>query len=402
MKKTPLTYRQAGVDIDKANATLAAIGAFAKRTYHPQVLAGIGGFGACYELPTAGYDQPVLVSATDGVGTKLKLALQLNRHEGIGIDLVAMSVNDLITLGAKPLYFLDYYATGQLNADHLTTIVQSISEGCLQADCALIGGETAEMPGVYQAQDYDLAGFCVGIVNKPDLITRERVQPGDRCLALASSGPHANGYSLIRKILERCNTPLTAPLPTDVAPSNPDAQRLSQAGQRSTTSIKKPTCSSKTAPSSPTSITSHNVSATASTTHPIVTIADQLLAPTRIYVRAIRQLLATVPVQGIAHITGGGLIENLPRVLPQNCCAQLEMNWHIPDIFQWLQAEGQVPDDDIWRTFNMGVGMVVIVPRHAEADAIAALTESGETVWPIGEIVQRPDEQTPSVTLAHP
>lgn len=327
-----LSYRDAGVDIDAGNRLVDRIKLHARRTMRPGVLGGLGGFGALFELPLDRYRQPVLVSGTDGVGTKLKLALELHQHETIGIDLVAMCVNDVLVVGAEPLFFLDYYATGKLDVAVAATVIQGIAEGCVQAGAALVGGETAEMPGMYQAGDYDLAGFCVGIVEKTKIIDPSRVQTGDVLLGLASSGPHSNGYSLIRKILAVSGANLDQPFA--------DA-----------------------------------------------TLGAALLAPTRIYVKPILQLLEAVEVHAIAHITGGGLTENLPRVLPAGTKARIDpASWRRPAIFQWLQQQGNVADAEMWRTFNCGVGMVVCVAPEVADTALALLREAGETVWRLGEI----------------
>lgn len=325
------TYKDAGVDIDKANALVSDIKQIAQRTQRPGVLAGIGGFGALFEIPSH-YQQPVLVSGTDGVGTKLKLALALNQHEHIGVDLVAMCANDIICCGAEPLFFLDYYATGQLNTAQAQTVIRSIGQGCELAGCALIGGETAEMPGMYMGDDYDLAGFCVGAVEKEAILDGSKIRPGDQLIALGSSGPHANGFSLIRHIIDKHNIELDTVI---------DAR----------------------------------------------TLADHLLTPTKIYVNAIQALKESTPIHGLAHITGGGLVENIPRVLPNHTQAMLnytQADW--PTLFRWLQSTGHVSFEEMVKSFNVGVGMVVIVPpKHTEA-ALAQLTAQGERAWVIGEI----------------
>jgi len=329
---TPLTYRDAGVDIDAGNALVERIKPLVAKTFRPGVLAGLGGFGGLFELP-AGYREPVLVSGTDGVGTKLKLALAAGRHDTIGIDLVAMCVNDVVVSGAEPLFFLDYYATGRLEVDTATAVVAGIAEGCRQAHCALIGGETAELPGMYHGDDYDLAGFCVGIVEKQSIIDGSRVAPGDNVIAVASSGPHSNGYSLIRSILAAAGARLEDEF---------DGSTLGQC----------------------------------------------LMAPTRIYVRATLALLAEIEVHAIAHITGGGLPENLPRVLPDGCRAVLQRDsWAMPPIFQWLQSNGNVDSAEMLRTFNCGVGMVFVVPAGSAESALDLLDRHGEQAWIIGEIV---------------
>lgn len=334
---TPLDYRTAGVDIDQGNELVRRLKPIAQRTFRPEVLTGLGGFGALFELPLDRYRQPVLVSGTDGVGTKLKLAMGLNQHGGVGIDLVAMCVNDIVVQGAEPLFFLDYYATGKLIPERAETVIAGIAAGCEAAGCALIGGETAEMPGMYQGEDYDLAGFCVGIVEKDQLITPDRVREGDVLLGLASTGPHSNGYSLIRKILEVTETDPNQPLPGES-----------------------------------------------------VSLGEQLLAPTRIYVRALLSLLQKVPVHGLAHITGGGISENLPRILPNALAAKIRLDaWSRAPVFHWLRAGGRLDDAEMLRTFNCGIGMIVCVPpEHADA-AVDELTRGGELVWPIGAIVPR-------------
>lgn len=330
-KKPSLSYRDAGVDIDAGNALVDRIKATAARTRRPEVMGGLGGFGALVALPT-GYREPVLVSGTDGVGTKLKLAMDLDRHDTIGIDLVAMCVNDLIVGGGEPLFFLDYYATGKLNVDVAASVVAGIGEGCAQAGCSLVGGETAEMPGMYQGDDYDLAGFCVGVVEKSEILDGSRVQVGDALIGVASSGAHSNGYSLIRKILEVSNADLSQTL---------DGQPL----------------------------------------------ADLLMAPTRIYVKQILKLIKTCDVHALAHITGGGLPENLPRVLPDGTIARVDTDsWQWPALFTWLQDQGGVATPEMYRTFNCGVGMVVCVPADQLEAAIDCLTELGERAWHLGEV----------------
>ena len=324
MAKPGLSYRDAGVDIDAGDALVEAIKPFAKRTLRPEVLAGIGGFGALCEIPKK-YRQPVLVSGTDGVGTKLKLAFALGRHDTVGIDLVAMSVNDVLVQGAEPLFFLDYFACGKLDNRVAADVVKGIARGCELAGCALIGGETAEMPGMYPAGEYDLAGFCVGVVEKERIIDGRSIAPGDVLLGLASSGPHSNGFSLIRKILER---------------SKPDAALL-----------------------------------------------DALMAPTRIYVKPVLALLEAVPVKALAHITGGGLTENVPRVLQESLLAKIEKStWPRPAVFNWLQREGNVAEDEMHRVFNCGIGMVIVVAAADARRAAEHLRASGETVYEIGRI----------------
>ena len=327
-----LSYAQAGVDIDAGNALVERIKPIVKGTFRPGVLTGLGGFGALFELPVDRYREPVLVSGTDGVGTKLKLAMQMGRHDTIGIDLVAMCVNDIVVAGAEPLFFLDYYATGHLDVATAAEVISGIAKGCVLAGCALTGGETAEMPGMYEGEDYDLAGFAVGIVEKARILQPENVQMGDILLGLASSGPHSNGYSLVRKVLERSAADLQGDL---------DGRPLGEA----------------------------------------------LLAPTRIYVKSLLTLLDQVEVHALAHITGGGLTENLPRVLPTNSCAALQRSaWELPAVFRWLQQAGKIADSEMLRTFNCGIGMVVCVPPAAAARATQLLRDAGETVYELGQI----------------
>ncbi len=334
-----LSYKDAGVDIDAGNALVERIKSVAKRTRRPEVLAGLGGFGALCELPK-GYREPVLVSGTDGVGTKLRLAMNLNRHDTIGVDLVAMCVNDLVVAGAEPLFFLDYYATGKLDVDVAAAVVAGIGAGCELAGCALVGGETAEMPGMYEGGDYDLAGFCVGVVEKSEILDGSRVQAGDALIALTSSGPHSNGYSLIRKILEVSNADLTSD------------------------------CGG-------------------------VPLADALMAPTRIYVKALLHLIRNSRVNALSHITGGGLLENIPRVLPDHCKAVLDTgSWTQPPVFQWLQRAGNIESREMARTFNCGVGMVICVPADTVDQALALLRDAGESPFVIGHIAEaKPGEE---------
>ena len=334
-----LTYRDAGVDIDAGDALVDAIKPYAKRTMRPGVLAGIGGFGALFELPK-GYSEPVLVSGTDGVGTKLKLAFELDRHGTIGIDLVAMSVNDILTLGAEPLYFLDYYACGKLDVATASEVVKGIAAGCERAGCALIGGETAEMPGMYTPGEYDLAGFAVGVVEKSKIVDGSTIRSGDVVLGLASDGAHSNGYSLIRKIIERAGG------------------------------------IERTIPGNESGAAQH--------------LADAVLAPTRIYVKPVLALMREVTVKGMAHITGGGLTENVPRVLADDLTARIDRSaWPMPPLFSWLQREGNVPDDEMFRVFNCGIGMVLVVSPDVADRAIEALGAQGERVWRIGRIDRR-------------
>ncbi len=321
-----LSYRDSGVDIDAGDALVEAIKPFAKRTLRPEVLAGIGGFGALCEVPKK-YRNPVLVSGTDGVGTKLKLAFQLGRHDTVGIDLVAMSVNDVLVQGAEPLFFLDYFACGKLDLRVSKSVIQGIAAGCERAGCALIGGETAEMPGMYPQGEYDLAGFCVGVVEKERIVDGRSIRPGDAVLGLASSGPHANGFSLIRKIIER-GTP-----------------------------------------------------------------KFDLLEPTRIYVKPVLKLLEAVPVKGLAHITGGGVVGNVPRILPAGTRAVIRKDaWPRPEVFQWLQQTGNVAEDEMWRVFNCGIGMVAVLPRDKVQAATRLLEREGERVYDIGAIEKSPGE----------
>ncbi len=329
---TGLSYRDAGVDIDAGNSLIERIKPHAKRTSRPGVMGGLGGFGALFEVPLDRYKQPVLVSGTDGVGTKLKLAMEMNKHDTIGIDLVAMCVNDLIVGGAEPLFFLDYYATGHLEVDAATDVIKGIADGCELSGCALSGGETAEMPGMYQHGDYDLAGFCVGVVEKSDIIDGSKVKAGDAILGIASSGPHSNGYSLVRKVIEVSGAKLD-----DDFNGRP--------------------------------------------------LGEVLLTPTRIYVKPLLELFKSVEVHALAHITGGGLPENLPRVLPEGCRAMIDSNnWQRPAIFDWLQQQGNIADSEMYRTFNCGIGMAVVVPADQAEKAMAQLRSAGEEVTLIGTI----------------
>ncbi len=328
-----LSYRDAGVNIDAGNEFVEKIKSSVASTNRPGVMGSLGGFGGLFELP-ANYQQPVLVSGTDGVGTKLKLAIDLNKHDTIGIDLVAMCVNDILVLGAEPLYFLDYYATGELNTEIAASVVEGIAEGCRQSNAALIGGETAEMPGMYNKGDYDLAGFCVGVVEKQKIIDGSKVKVGDAMIAIASSGPHSNGYSLIRKIIEVSQTDINATF-----------------GEHNTT------------------------------------LGDALLAPTRIYVKALHDLFAKFELHAMAHITGGGLLENIPRVLPENTQAVLNRDsWQLPEVFQWLQENGNVEMNEMYRTFNCGIGMVLIADTDDADGIVSALNQNGENAWRLGVI----------------
>ncbi|MGD8568172.1 MAG: phosphoribosylformylglycinamidine cyclo-ligase [Gammaproteobacteria bacterium] len=345
--KTSLNYKDAGVDIDAGNELVNKIKPYAAKTHRPGVLAGLGGFGSLFELPMDRYRHPVLVSSTDGVGTKLKLAMTLGTHETIGIDLVAMCVNDLVVQGAEPLFFLDYYATGKLHVNVAADVIKGIAAGCEQAGAALVGGETAEMPGIYQMDEYDLAGFAVGIVEKDALIDGSNVSPGDAVIGLGSSGPHSNGYSLIRKIV-------------DVT----DADLLRHFNGK--------------------------------------TLGEALLEPTRIYVKPLLALMEQISVHAMAHITGGGFTENLPRVLPDHCAAIIEQGtWPMPKIFNWIMDNGNVEEQEMLRTFNCGIGMMVIVDQADADKTIAVLTQQGEKAYRIGNIVER-EANAPAITMTSP
>lgn len=341
-----LTYRDAGVDIDAGDALVDRIKPLAARTMRPGVMAGIGGFGALFEVPRH-LKEPVLVSGTDGVGTKLRLAFEWNRHDTVGIDLVAMSVNDILVQGAEPLYFLDYFACGKLSVDTAASVVGGIAKGCELSGCALIGGETAEMPGMYPEGEYDLAGFAVGAVEKSAIIDGKSIQPGDAVLGLASSGAHSNGFSLLRKILVHAN-------------ARPD-QEL--AGRR---------------------------------------LEDVVMEPTRIYVKSVLAALAAhgSSIKGLAHITGGGLLDNVPRILQPNLAARLHRDaWAMPELFSWLQQNGGVADNEMHRVFNCGIGMVIVVPAD-QADAVSAtLAAHGEQVFRLGEIVERQGVDAPQTVV---
>lgn len=341
---TQLSYRDAGVDIDAGDRLIQNIKPHAKRTMRPEVLTGIGGFGALFEISKK-YQNPVLVSGTDGVGTKLKLAFQLNKHDSIGIDLVAMSVNDILVLGAEPLFFLDYFACGQLDVDTATAVVSGIATGCEQAGCALIGGETAEMPGMYPSGEYDLAGFAVGAVEKDQIIDGSTIQAGDVVIGLASSGAHSNGYSLIRKIIDHKQIDLN---------SDFHGQPLSEV----------------------------------------------ILAPTRIYAKSLLALMKQLPVKGLAHITGGGLVDNLPRVLPEQTMAVLKKDaWEMPPLFSWLQQQGNVSDEEMYRVFNCGIGMTLIVAPNDADEALRLLNAAGETAYQMGEIKPRSADEAPTIIV---
>jgi phosphoribosylformylglycinamidine cyclo-ligase len=331
----PLSYRDAGVDIDEGDALVEAIKPFAKRTMRPEVMAGIGGFGALCALP-AKYKQPVLVSGTDGVGTKLKLAFALDKHDTVGIDLVAMSVNDVLVQGAEPLFFLDYFACGKLDLETGKQVIKGIAAGCELAGCALIGGETAEMPGMYPEGEYDLAGFCVGVVERDRILDGRSIKPGDTVLGLASSGPHSNGFSLIRRILQK----------------------------------EKPKSMAA------------------------------LMEPTRIYVKPVLKLLQSVPVKGLAHITGGGLTLNVPRILQDGLRARLKKaSWPRPEVFQWLQRTGNVAEEEMHRVFNCGIGMIAVVDAGDAKRAMENLRASGETVYEIGTIEKGPGGEADCVVV---
>ena len=338
MSKQSLSYKDAGVDINAGNALVERIKPEVKRTTRAEVIGGLGGFGALCAIPTK-YKEPILVSGTDGVGTKLRLAIDLKKHDTIGIDLVAMCVNDLVVQGAEPLFFLDYYATGKLDVDVATDVVKGIADGCVQSGCALVGGETAEMPGMYHAGDYDLAGFCVGVVEKSEIIDGSRVKNGDALIALGSSGPHSNGYSLVRKVI-------------DVAGVNPATELLDN----------KP-------------------------------LSEHILAPTKIYVKSVLALIKQADVHAIAHLTGGGFWENIPRVLPKNTKAVIdEKSWEWPSVFNWLQEKGNIDTYEMYRTFNCGVGMVIALPQEQVDTALAILKQAGENAWLIGHIEHAEDD----------
>ncbi len=328
---TSISYRDAGVDIEAGDALVEQIKPFAKRTMRPEVLGGIGGFGSLFEVPKK-FKNPVLVSGTDGVGTKLKLAFQLNKHDSVGIDLVAMSVNDILVQGAEPLFFLDYFACGKLEVGTAAQVIKGIALGCEQAGCALVGGETAEMPGMYPPGEYDLAGFAVGAVDKEAIINGSTIAEGDVVLGMASSGAHSNGYSLIRKLIDQSGI-------------NMDSDFHGQS------------------------------------------FRDIVMAPTRIYVKSLLKLIASMPVKGMAHITGGGITENIPRVLPEGLTAEVKKDsWAMPPLFKWLQAQGNITDTEMYRTFNCGIGMVVIMSAETAQAAQDLLTVAGEQVWKIGHI----------------
>lgn len=344
MSDQSLTYRDAGVDIDAGNTLVERIKPHVKKTLRPEVLTDLGGFGALCELPSR-YKEPVLVSGTDGVGTKLRLAIDAGIHDTVGIDLVAMCVNDLLVQGAEPLFFLDYFATGRLDVDTATDVIKGIAKGCELAGCALIGGETAEMPGMYDQDDYDLAGFCVGVAEKSDVIDGSTVKPEQVLIGLASSGPHSNGFSLIRRIIETKQVDLQSKL------SN------------------KP-------------------------------LIEQLLAPTKIYIKPVLELMKKIKLHAISHITGGGLLENLPRVMPDNTQAVIPKDkLTMPEIFSWLQAQGNIADQEMYRTFNCGIGLVICIDENDVDQALQHLNDQGETAFVIGSI-KASDKQAPDVVIA--
>ncbi len=341
---TSISYRDAGVDIEAGDALVEQIKPFAKRTMRPEVLGGIGGFGSLFEMPKK-FKNPVLVSGTDGVGTKLKLAFELNKHDTVGIDLVAMSVNDILVQGAEPLFFLDYFACGKLEVGTAAQVIKGIAQGCEQSGCALVGGETAEMPGMYPAGEYDLAGFAVGCVDKESLITGKTISSGDVVLGLASSGAHSNGYSLIRKLIAKSGIDMDADFHG------------------------KP-------------------------------FKDVVMAPTRIYVKSLLKLIEAMPVKGMAHITGGGITENVPRVLPEGLTAEIKKgSWDMPALFTWLQAQGNVAESEMHKTFNCGIGMVVIVAKEQASAAMALLKAEGEQVFEIGHIRAQQAGEAPTVVV---
>ncbi|MDE2422889.1 MAG: phosphoribosylformylglycinamidine cyclo-ligase [Betaproteobacteria bacterium] len=346
---SPLSYRDAGVDIDAGDALVERIKPLAKRTLRPEVISGIGGFAALVEIGQR-YAEPVLVSGTDGVGTKLKLAFELNRHDTVGIDLVAMSVNDILVQGAEPLFFLDYFACGHLDVDIASSVIGGIAKGCEESGCALIGGETAEMPGMYPAGEYDLAGFAVGVAEKSQLINGKNISAGDVVIGLASSGPHSNGYSLIRKIVERSGLSWDSPFPGNDYPGK--------------------------------------------------TLGDVLMCPTALYVKPILSLMKGVTVKGMAHITGGGLVDNIPRVLPEALQAEIHSSlWQRPAVFNWLQKTGQVSEDEMHRVFNCGIGFVVIVAANDQQAALDHLASQHVSATPIGVIKARHSDQPATIVV---
>ena len=332
-----LSYLDAGVDIDAGNELVERIKPAVKSTHRSGVVSGLGGFGGLFQLDTTRYTQPLLVSGTDGVGTKLLLAKQLDRHDTIGIDLVAMCVNDILTCGAEPLFFLDYYATGKLKIDNAQAVIEGIAEGCRQSGCALIGGETAEMPGLYDQDEYDLAGFTVGVVEREQLINGSQIKAGHVVLGLESSGPHSNGYSLIRKVLDRSGDSPSTPLGDG-------------------------------------------------------TLGDALLAPTRIYVKTLLAIIEQYPVDGLAHITGGGISENITRVIPDELGLEIDLSaWQFPAVFQWLQTRGGIDEQEMLRTFNCGIGMVLLVAEKSADEICRALDKAGEPVYRLGRVIECSD-----------
>jgi phosphoribosylformylglycinamidine cyclo-ligase len=342
--KTSISYRDAGVDIEAGDALVEQIKPFAKRTMRPEVLGGIGGFGSLFAVPQK-FKEPILVSGTDGVGTKLKLAFELNKHDTVGIDLVAMSVNDILVQGAEPLFFLDYFACGKLEVGVAAQVIKGIAQGCEQSGCALVGGETAEMPGMYPAGEYDLAGFAVGCADKSKLIDGTTIAAGDIVLGLASSGAHSNGYSLIRKLIEKSGIDFESDFH----------------GRK---------------------------------------FKDVVMEPTRIYVKSLLKLIEALPVKGMAHITGGGITENIPRVLPAGLTAEIKASgWQLPPLFQWLQAQGNIVPSELYKTFNCGIGMAVIVAKEHVAQAKQLLEASGETVFEIGHIRAQNAGEAPTIVV---
>jgi phosphoribosylformylglycinamidine cyclo-ligase len=342
--KTSISYRDAGVDIEAGDALVEQIKPFAKRTMRPEVLGGIGGFGSLFAVPQK-FKEPILVSGTDGVGTKLKLAFELNKHDTVGIDLVAMSVNDILVQGAEPLFFLDYFACGKLEVGVAAQVIKGIAQGCEQSGCALVGGETAEMPGMYPAGEYDLAGFAVGCADKSKLIDGTTIAAGDIVLGLASSGAHSNGYSLIRKLIEKSGIDFESDFH----------------GRK---------------------------------------FKDVVMEPTRIYVKSLLKLIEALPVKGMAHITGGGITENIPRVLPAGLTAEIKASgWQLPPLFQWLQAQGNIVPSELYKTFNCGIGMAVIVAKEHVAQARQLLEASGETVFEIGHIRAQNAGEAPTIVV---
>ena len=339
-----ISYKDAGVDIEAGDQLVERIKPFAKKTMRAEVLGGIGGFGSLFEVPKK-YKEPILVSGTDGVGTKLKLAFELNKHDTVGIDLVAMSVNDILVQGAEPLFFLDYFACGKLDVETASQVIKGIAEGCAQSGCALVGGETAEMPGMYPEGEYDLAGFAVGVVEKSEIINGKTIQPGDAVIGLASSGAHSNGYSLIRKII-----------------SNEKADFLGPFDGK--------------------------------------TLKDIVMEPTRLYVKSILKLKETIEIKGMAHITGGGITENIPRILEEDLMAEIQSSsWPLPKLFQWLQEKGNIPNAELYRTFNCGIGMAIVMDRKDVAKAKQILQEFNETVYEIGVIRKRESNENPTMVI---